>query len=208
MRRALSPSLWLRIALHAGLYALLLGWLWAGTAAAAGSMVPAGIAAAVPDARLAGQGSYRWFGLLIYDAELWVGRDGVRNDAATSAMPAPFALSLRYGRALAGRRIADASADEMARQGSGTPAQRDQWREKMRAMFPDVQDGTRLTGIYRPDRGVQFYKDAQLLGSIDDDAFGRAFFAIWLSPSTSAPALRSALLKGAAPGSAATAGEQ
>ena len=206
MRRALSPVLWLRICLHAGLYGLLLALLWASTATAApGGMVPAAIASAVPDARLAGQGSYRWFGMLIYDAELWVGHDGFRAEAPAQA---PLALSLRYGRALEGRRIADASIDEIARQAGTTPDQRTLWRDKMRALFPDVQEGTRLTGIYQPGRGVQFFKDDQPLGSIDDAAFGRAFFAIWLGPATSAPALRSALLKGAAPITAVNPGEQ
>lgn len=202
MRRVLSPALWLRISVHVALYAVLLTLLWS-TSATAAPPVPSCISSALPDARLAGQGSYRWFGLLIYDAQLWVGDAGFRSDASSAA---PLALSLRYGRALEGRRIADASFDEMTRQDLSTPAQREQWRDKMRAIFPDVENGSRLTGIYLPSSGVRFFKDDQPLGAIDDPAFGPAFFAIWLSPATSAPALRQALLSGARPITSTPAG--
>ncbi len=69
----------------------------------------------------------------------------------------------------------------------------------MTALFPHVNEGTRITGVFLPDRGARFYLDSKLLGEIADPAFARAFFAIWFDPKTSADSLRKALLMNAAP---------
>jgi hypothetical protein len=65
----------------------------------------------------------------------------------------------------------------------------------MRALFPDVEAGDRLTGVRIPGSGVAFYKGTRRLGQIDDEAFADAFFGIWLHPATRAPDLRARLLK-------------
>lgn len=149
------------------------------------------IDAEVPAARLAGAGTYRWFGLKIYDAELWVGEAGYRSDA-------PFALDLRYARTLSGVKIAEASRDEIRKLGIGTTAQQDVWLASMARLFPDVAEGQRITGVFRPGAGARFYFNGKLLGDIADAQFAQAFFAIWLDPKTSAPELRKALLDNAA----------
>ncbi len=161
-------------------------------AAGAAPAAPVHIAALVPHARLAGQGRFTWFTLPIYDAALWVGDQGYRPGA-------PFALDLRYARKLAGARIADASAEQMAKLGARTAGQRQAWLERMRALFPDVREGSHITGVALADGGAAFYLDGKALGTLTDPAFARAFFAIWLDPATAAPALRQALLKDAAP---------
>ncbi|EGF30188.1 Hypothetical protein IMCC9480_1932 [Oxalobacteraceae bacterium IMCC9480] len=152
---------------------------------------PAFIEADVPAARLSGQGTFRWFGLSIYDAQLWVGPKGIAPDA-------PLALELTYSRSLNGKKIAESSVDEISKLGLGTPAQQADWLARMTALFPDVNDGTRLTGVLLPTLGARFYLDGKLLGEIADPVFARAFFAIWLDPKTSAGKLREALLMNAA----------
>ena len=52
---------------------------------------PAHIATELPSARLAGQGAYRWFGLKIYQAQLWIGSQGFQPAAPGTAR---FALDL------------------------------------------------------------------------------------------------------------------
>jgi hypothetical protein len=147
----------------------------------------------VQHARLSGQGRYTWFGLSIYDAALWVGERGYQGDA-------PFALELRYARKLEGARIAQASVDEMAKLNAGSEAQRAAWLARMKEIFPDVRDGTRLCGVYLPGGGgARFYLDGKALATVPDPAFARAFFDIWLAPGTSARTLRTALLKDGAP---------
>jgi len=159
---------------------------------------PAWIAAALPSARLAGEGGFTWFGLSIYDAQLWVGEQGY---VAEQAGAAPFVLDLRYARSLNGRKIAEASVDQMEKVGAGTAAQRQAWLKTMSGIFPDVREGTHLAGLYLTGMpgGVRFYIDGKVLADIADPAFAQAFFAIWLSPDTSAKKLRAALLADAAP---------
>jgi hypothetical protein len=158
----------------------------------AAPVAPAYVGQELGAARLSGQGNYTWFGLKIYAAELWLGPQGYAADGV------PLVLELRYARALNGARIADASAEQMAHIGAGSPAQRSAWLAQMKAIFPDVQDGTRLAGVLLPGQGVRFYRDGQLLATVPDPAFARAFFGIWLDPATSAPKLREALLRDAA----------
>ncbi|MEC5160986.1 MULTISPECIES: chalcone isomerase family protein [unclassified Janthinobacterium] len=154
------------------------------------------IARALPQARLAGQGGYSWFGLKIYHAQLWVGEQGYRGGAPEAA---PFVLDLRYQRALDGARIAAASVEQMRKIGAGSAAQRQAWLQTMERIFPDVQEGTHISGAYLPGAGARFYLDGKALAEVPDAAFARAFFAIWLDPASSAGELREALLLDAAP---------
>lgn len=153
---------------------------------------PAHIVEHVPKARVAGAGTYTWFGLRIYDAELWVGDKGYQSDA-------PYVLDLRYARKLDGVKIAEASADEMAKLGAGTSVQRAAWLARMKEIFPDVKEGTHISGVFLPGAGTRFYLDGRPLATVPDPEFARAFFAIWLDPKTSAGKLRTALLKDAGP---------
>lgn len=159
---------------------------------------PAFVAADVPEARLAGEGEYTWFGMRIYRAQLWVGPLGYQGAASATA---PFVLELRYARALDGKKIAEASYEQMQKIGAGTEAQRLAWLATMRRVFPDVTEGQRIAGAYRAGiaPGVRFYLDDKLLADVSDGDFARAFFAIWLSPASTAPKLRAALLQSAAP---------
>jgi len=152
---------------------------------------PVHISAALSAAQLIGTGSYTWLGLKIYDAQLWA--DGKNFDRDRPSQK-PFALDLRYARKLQGKKIAEASIDEIKKLGIGTPAQRDVWLAAMTALFPDVEKGWRLTGMHLPEEGARFFLNGTLLGDIADPAFSTAFFAIWLDPKTSAPKLRLALL--------------
>lgn len=144
-----------------------------------------------PPARYAlqpvGQGTLSWFGLRVYDAALWA-PDG------TLDFSRPFALVVRYARALDGAEIAARSIEEIERLGAGSPAQREAWAARLRAAIPDVAAGDQIAGVHRPAEGARFYLNGRLLGEVDDPAFSRAFFSIWLDPRTSVPELRAALI--------------
>lgn len=173
----------------------------ASVSASPAAMPSSTVAASLAEARLAGEGILRWFGLKIYEARLWIGAEGFEPARFASR---PFALELRYARPLKGESIARTSHDEIARLGFGDPTRRDAWLAAMRGIFPDVRDGDRITGVNRPGRGVGFYHNDRRIGSIDDPAFAPAFFAIWLDPRTIAPELRERLFAGidARPGAA------
>jgi hypothetical protein len=144
------------------------------------------------NAYLLGQGDFRWFGLKIYDATLWVEKNNFKSNEPISSK---FILDLCYARDLYGDRIAKSSIEEIQHLGFGTTDQQAVWLKKMKAIFPDVRKGTHISGIYLPDKGARFYLDGKLLDEIDDTEFARAFFAIWLDVRTSASGLRSQLLK-------------
>lgn len=160
-------------------------------AVAAAQGTPPYLKAALQDAITVGSGTFRWFGLKLYDARLWGERGTTVGDDWRNT---PLVLELTYARSLVGSRIADASVDEMKKLGIGTAAQHEAWRAAMREVFPNVDDGTQLSGVYRPGQPMPFYRDGTLIGEVADPAFGAAFFAIWLHPKTSAPKLRAALL--------------
>lgn len=151
---------------------------------------PSFVQQALPAAALLGRGQMRFLGLRIYDARLWVGPQFKAADFGVH----PLALELKYHRAFKGTAIAQRSIDEIRRQGELAPALAQHWQKALTALLPDVQPGDRLTGLYQPGQGMQLWRGELLLGSIDDAELARSFFAIWLSPRTSEPSLRSALL--------------
>lgn len=152
---------------------------------------PAFVRQALPDAILVGQGMYRWFGLSVYQARLW----GDKTQVTASGWSGnSFALGLEYTRTLDGEKIASASIDEIKKLGLGSAAQHEQWLAEMKKIFPNVQEGQQLTGIFMPGQASQFFFNGKPIGDITDPEFGVAFFGIWLHPKTSAPKLRQALL--------------
>ncbi|UCV03130.1 chalcone isomerase family protein [Dechloromonas denitrificans] len=133
-----------------------------------------------------GSGEFRRFGFLIYEATLWAAGDD-------PARP-PLALKLTYRRSIAGKDIAEASVKEIRALGMADETQLRLWGEQMARIFPDVGPGDQITGLHLPT-GARFFYNDRLIGALGDPAFANAFFAIWLDARTSAPALRSALLK-------------
>ena len=175
-----------------GVLAVAVGAAVASAAAAADGAAapPSFVQQALPAAALLGQGQMRFLGLRIYDARLWVGPQFKAADFGDY----PLALELSYHRAFKGAAIAQRSIDEIERQGELAPALAQRWQKALAALLPDVQSGDRLTGLYQPGQGMRFWRGEQLLGATDDAELARRFFAIWLSPRTSEPGLRSALL--------------
>ena len=82
----------------------------------------------------------------------------------------------------------------MARRSSPTPQRRASWQQWLQGAFPDVRAGDRITGINRPGEGAMFLTNGRQTGMVPDTAFARLFFGIWLSPRSSQPQLREALL--------------
>lgn len=156
---------------------------------------PPEVQSQLPQAKTAGSTRMRFFGLSIYDAQLWV-TPGF--DAAQYATQ-PLALELRYLRSLNGASIAERSLQEMRRSGPLDPATEQRWLQAMVAAFPDVKEGDRLTGLHTPGAGTRFFFNGALRATVADPAFGPPFFGIWLAPWTSEPKLRDALLAGLSP---------
>ena len=70
---------------------------------------------------------------------------------------------------------------------------RDEWLLSLSALWPDVNKNDVLTIELDDNKRSTFYRNGELLGTIEDSAFGTSFIAIWLSPNSTRPTLRAAL---------------
>lgn len=152
--------------------------------------LPTELRSTMPAGRLVGKGVLRFFGLRVYEARLWAAAGFPAEDYARH----PFALELVYDRKLEGMAIAERSIAEMRRVGSFTEEQARQWLELMKQAFPDVQAQDRLLGLNDGQGEVRFFHNGRQTAQLRDAEYARRFFGIWLSPQTSAPAMRSSLL--------------
>lgn len=146
--------------------------------------------AALSGKQTVGSSLFRYWGFDVYQATLHApaGFDARRFEQQR------FGLALQYRRAFKGSDIAQRSIDEMQAIAPLTPQQASDWTAAMQRAFPDVKAGDELLGVHVPGSGARFYFNGQLRATVDDPAFSARFFGIWLSPSTSAPALRTALI--------------
>jgi len=149
-------------------------------------------AAALSGKQTVGSSLFRYWGFEVYQATLHAGAgfDAERFEQQR------FALELQYRRAFKGRDIAQRSLDEMQAIAPLNAQQAADWLAAMQRAFPDIQPGDRLLGVHVPGSGARFYFNGQLRATVDDPAFSARFFGIWLSPRTSAPQLRAALIAG------------
>lgn len=145
------------------------------------------ISSHIPDAKAVGEGRLSFMMWDIYDARLYA-------PAGSWSKEKPFALELSYLREVSGEKIADRSVEEMRNQGYTNEVKLADWHTQMRDIFPDVNEGNILTGVYANNGETIFYKDDNEIGRISDPEFGLQFFNIWLSEKTSAPDLRRKLL--------------
>lgn len=167
--------------------ALLLG---VSPAAKANTELPPQVSQAVPDIKKLGQGVYRWWGLHVYDAQLWAASG--RNDFDYKATP--NWLELRYARDFDGADIAEKSREEIEEQGQVDSSLLDGWEKTMAALFPDVKEGDSLSALYIPGQPAQFFHNGEPIGVMQDMALAKAFMGIWLDEKSSAPDLRRELI--------------
>lgn len=147
----------------------------------------------LPQNRLSGKSRLKVWGFQVYDARLWVAPGFKATDLAASS----FALELDYLRAFDAIDVAERSILEMRRSATITDAQAKAWTAQMLRVIPDVKKGDRIMGVNKPGVGALYLVNGKPSGEIRDPEFARLFFGIWLSPKTSEPELRSALLAGA-----------
>ena len=143
----------------------------------------------LPNAKLVGQGEFRWFVFDIYTARLW-------STQVPFDVNAPFALALTYHRHITSDEFVKSSMGEIKRIfGSTWSAEKLQkWEKELTHVFPDVHAGDQLTGVYLPERGCIFFDKNRRLAKIDDPQLAQAFFAIWLDKRTRDKSLRANLL--------------
>ena len=160
------------------------------SAALASSSAPAELQGHLPATTLSGEATLRVWGFNVYTARLWVAPGFQASDYAQHA----FALELTYLRAFTSQDITRRSIEEMRRQPGAAQGPLTSWEAALRAAIPDVRKGDRLMGVHRPGEGATFLANGKVTGTLQDPAFARLFFGIWLAPETSELPMRAALL--------------
>ncbi len=148
---------------------------------------PSAVYYSVPDISMVGTGRYSVFLWDIYDATLYAANSRWNSNK-------PFALSLTYLRDIKGKQISKASIDRIRRQGVTNKNQLKSWANQMLQIFPDVTEGSSITGFVNRKRESVFFYEEDEIGRIRDPEFTRYFFNIWLGLDTEAPELREQLL--------------
>jgi Chalcone isomerase-like len=152
---------------------------------------PADVLGVLPGATLRGQADLRFFGLKIYSAKLWAAAPF--NTAQWEQQS--LAIDLQYARTISGDDLATRSMDEIKRSGALSDAQASTWLAFMKTAFPNVRPGDRITGVWAPARNTTtILVNGVRQAALEDAAFGKRFFGIWLASTTSEPAMRAALL--------------
>lgn len=139
-----------------------------------------------PD-QLIGKGKLNYYLWEVYEASLYAKDRRYQEDAT-------FTLILDYKLNLKGKDIARQSIKEMEGQGCGEKTLYPDWEKQLVSIFPDVKAGDKLSGLKEGDGSTKFYYNNKEVGRINDGAFSRCFFNIWLGSKTSAPELRNSLL--------------
>ncbi len=137
-----------------------------------------------------GQATMRWFGLKIYDAQLWAEKPPAQFNYRTDA----HLLELTYAHDFESEKIAEKSREEIEKQGVGTTEVLNMWQKKLSALIPSIKKGNQLTALYKPGKGLVLFKNGQTVGELNDPELAIAFMGIWLDPRSSEPALREKLI--------------
>jgi Chalcone isomerase-like len=153
----------------------------------AAAAAPAEVADVIHAEQPFGEGKYKVLIITAYTATLW-------TDAKAWSMDEPFALTLTYGMRFSTDDIVSRSLGEMKHV---DPALNDAdlkaYGEMLAKAFPPVKSGDRITALYVPGKATRFFHNGAPTAEIDS-GLNSDFFGIWLSPNTSAPSLRAALI--------------
>ena len=123
----------------------------------------------------------------VYDSRLY-SLDGQYREGQR-----PLRLEIQYLLDVEADDLVSRTLEEWQHQQLQHPRQQ-QWALQLGTLWPDIREGDILAIELDEAGGNTFYRNGQRLGGVDDDAFGAQFLAIWLSPATSRPELRLALI--------------
>lgn len=145
------------------------------------------LASSSPSLQLVGEARLSVLFWNVYDSRLYT-EDGRYQEGRR-----PLRLEIEYLRDIESRALVEQTAEEWAHLEVDHPDQ-SRWLDRLRALWPDVGKGDIITLELGSDNHSRFSFNGEELGTIEDPDFGAHFVAIWLSPDTSRPALREALI--------------
>lgn len=134
-----------------------------------------------------GQGIMRWLFMDIYQISLYT------QTGEYKPKHYPQVLSIHYQRSIEQQSLIDATSEQWQQQKLSANLYQP-WLDKLQVIWPDINNGDRLTLYVSEDGKSDFYHNQQLLGSIDSANFSEAFLGIWLAKNTTEPSLRKQLI--------------
>ncbi|MEQ8514763.1 MAG: chalcone isomerase family protein [Chromatocurvus sp.] len=107
----------------------------------------------------------------------------------------PLKLEIEYLRDIRAEDLVKRTGEEWDELGVAHERQ-GEWMQQLLSLWPDVSKNDVLTLELDAANHATFYNNGRRLGTIEDPAFGQNFIDIWLSPQTSRPDMRLALIGG------------
>jgi hypothetical protein len=123
----------------------------------------------------------------VYDSRLYTA------DGDYQAGERPVRLDIQYLMNIDADDLVARTAEEWEAQ-RRTHERQEQWLQALAKLWPDVSESDTISLEIREDNRSVFYRNGELLGSLDDPEFGQYFLDIWLAPDTTRPQLRERLL--------------
>lgn len=137
--------------------------------------------------QLVGETRLKFMFWSVYDARLYT------DNGQYEEGKRPLRLSLQYLLDIESEALVSRTRDEWDTQSLSHPRQ-EQWLQQLAGMWPDITEKDEITLHVDADNLSTFYFNGEVLGTIEDPEFGQHFLAIWLSPNTTRPDMRLALL--------------
>jgi hypothetical protein len=139
------------------------------------------------DLQMVGEARLKVLFWSVYDSRLYTA------DGDYQAGERPVRLDIQYLMNIDSDDLVERTAAEWEAQQRSHERQT-QWLQTLATLWPDVAETDTISlEILEDDRSV-FYRNGELLGSLDDPEFGQYFLDIWLAPETTRPQLRERLL--------------
>ncbi|MCP5129734.1 MAG: chalcone isomerase family protein [Pseudomonadales bacterium] len=150
-------------------------------------LVSQSVSATPSGMQMVGQARLQFMFWPVYDSRLYTSNGEFQEGQL------PLRLEIEYLRDVASAELVEHTRKEWQRlQPLAVPEQ--QWLRTLSRLWPDVGKNDVLVLVLDEWGRSTFLLNGQPLGSVDEPAFGQRFLDIWLSPATSRPDLRLALL--------------
>jgi hypothetical protein len=151
------------------------------------AFVSMGALAGQDNLQMVGEARLKFMFWPVYDSRLY-SADGQFREGQR-----PLRLELEYLREIAAPELVAQTRVEWERL-QPLSADEELWLQSLSRIWPNVSENDVLALELDAEGGSTFLFNGQRLGGIDNPAFGQRFLAIWLSPDTSRPQLRRALI--------------
>jgi hypothetical protein len=140
-----------------------------------------------------GSGSFRWFGIKVYDVRLMA----TPTFSGNFLYDRPMVLEFTYDIQIDKNDLVTTTLEEINNLKIGQTQQCDKkqvWATELRTIWPDLKPGDTLKYQINIDDTSDFYHNQKAIGSIADRNFSSCFVSIWLAADSSAKTLRKKLL--------------